>query len=469
MCENCFMATVEKQYAEALVALTAISTDAAPYSELTDGALLELTRLCSLVHRAADTHAALIAGEVARRSAPNLGYSGLAQAAGYRTPEELLRSTTGSTATEASLAVRVGRLATGDDPREWLAPITTAIGGGELSVAAAESISVGLGPPSPAVSAGELAAAAVQLCDEAATIDADRLLKRARQLRDELDAAGVGDREAARREQRSLKFYHRSDGMSRLSWVMDPETAATVREVYDRMTSPKLGGPRFVEEKALLLSNLIANDSRTTEQLASDGFAELLRHGADADSSQLLGTGAPAIRVLVTETARRERSGHGYFEGQSDPISIETVERLSCGATIATIAFGESGQPLDVGRERRLFTRRQRVALAARDGGCRWPGCERPPSWTEAHHVDHWARDGGRTDTAGGILLCKHHHLLVHNNRWEIHREGADYWLTPPPERDPLQRPIPMPSRSRSRSRSRAWTELQGQRQSQGA
>jgi hypothetical protein len=186
----------------------------------------------------------------------------------------------------------------------------------------------------------------------------------------------------------------------------------------------------------------IADDPRTTEQLASDVFLQLLRAGADADSSQLLSSGAPSVRVVIAADADR-----GHLEGQHDPISADTVERLRCSGTITPIVVRD-GQPIDVGRDQRLFTHRQRVALAARDGGCRWPGCDRPPSWTEAHHINHWARDNGRTDVADGILLCRHHHLLAHNNHWEVTRDGPDYWLVPPPEQDPRQRPRPMPSTS---------------------
>ena len=117
------------------------------------------------------------------------------------------------------------------------------------------------------------------------------------------------------------------------------------------------------------------------------------------------------------------------------------------------ILFDQSGEVLDVGREQRTFTRRQRIALAARDGGCRFPGCDRPASWTEAHHIVEWSR-GGCTDVADGILLCKHHHLLIHNNGWRIERERADYFLLPPIDHDPLRRRIPMPSKNRTYRRA---------------
>jgi len=154
------------------------------------------------------------------------------------------------------------------------------------------------------------------------------------------------------------------------------------------------------------------------------------------------------VRVLVTAEALRDRDGHGRLEGCDEAVSIETVERIACTHGTMGLAFDPDGQPLDVGREQRLYTRRQRIALAARDGGCRWPGCERPPSWTEAHHTKHWHRDDGPTDVADGLLLCRHHHLLLHNNHWEIARDGGRFWLTPPINVDAAQTPVLMPSRS---------------------
>jgi hypothetical protein len=407
----------------ALAAVVRLGADAATLSALDDASLLQLTRLSGELARAVSANAALIAGEVDRRS---VGSTGLAQAAGYRTAHELVRSVTGGTKNEAAQAVAVGRMTTGRDERGWLAPVGAGVSSGSLLPSAAQAIANGLS--GTGVADDELGAAAAQLCDEAQSLDADRLFLRARALRDELDEAGIADRESQRREQRSLRFSRRADGMSRLTWDLDPETAAMVGEVYDRATSPRRGGPRFDSAEA----TRIADDPRTTEQLASDVFTELLRAGAEADSSRLLSSGAPSVRVVVSSIALAERVGHGQIEGQADPVSIETVERLACSGGVVAVRFDEHGQPLDVGREHRLFTARQKVALAIRDGGCRWPGCERPPSWTEAHHVNHWARDGGRTDVADGVLLCRHHHLLLHNNHWEIERRGDELWLVPP-------------------------------------
>jgi len=298
--------------------------------------------------------------------------------------------------------------------------------------------------------------------------------------------------------------------MTRLVWIMDPETAAVGADLYDRLTSPRGAGPRFVDKGrpgshapgshapgsnapgsnaagshapgsnapgsnapgSVTSDHDVSDhdvshqdvfhhgalgsqsgtrfdlDTRSTAQLASDVFLELLRHGAEANSSELLGGGAPVVRVLVTLDALRARRGAGRIEGQTEAISIGTVERLACSGSASEIVFDDNFQPLNVGREQRMFTRTQRIALAARDGGCRFGGCERPPSWCEAHHIQQWDRDHGATDIANGILLCRHHHLLLHNNGWEINRNGAEYSLIPPRTVDVTKQPRPMQSKS---------------------
>jgi hypothetical protein len=110
--------------------------------------------------------------------------------------------------------------------------------------------------------------------------------------------------------------------------------------------------------------------------------------------------------------------------------------------------FDTNGQVVNVGRDQRLFTSLQRIGLAVRDGGCRFPECDRPPPWTEAHHIDEWHRHGGRTDIADGVLLCRHHHMLVHNNGWRVTRIANDYFVVPPPGADGPSMPIPAPSKS---------------------
>ena len=453
-----------ERYRAAAAVLADLPNDAALYACASESALLEANQLYAASQVALRNGGAFIAGEIAHRSAPELGSQGLAQRSGHRTPEQFIKTTNGVTGRDAVTAVRVGSLmreaavegevdlATGvvaTQTQPWLSPVTDALGSRSISIEAAEAIRSGLGSPNSAISEEQLQDAASQLVDAARSLDPDALAREARAFRDELDVEGAKLREDERRQKRSLRLYVQPDGTTKLVWIMDPETAATVRDLYDRTTSPKLGGVRFVDSERQTLADSILADERTPEQIASDGFEQLLKLGADANPDFLLGSGAPVLRLTATQTAFERGTGLARIEGEATPVSISSAWRLSCDAGVAGFVLADDGHVVNFGREQRFFTRKQKEALAILWGGCACPGCPRPPSWTEAHHIVFWKRDGGKTDLADGILLCRYHHLLFHNNGWEIFRDQNNrYWLIPPPERDPAQTPIELMSKN---------------------
>jgi hypothetical protein len=138
------------------------------------------------------------------------------------------------------------------------------------------------------------------------------------------------------------------------------------------------------------------------------------------------------------------------IQDTGEAVTIGTVRREICTGGTVPVVLDDDGQCVNVGREQRLFTARQRTGLGVRDGGCIWPGCDRPPSWTEAHHINQWKRDHGKTDIADGVLLCKHHHLLLHNNGWDIARTGGRYTLIPPRSIDPKREGRHLVTKSRA-------------------
>ena len=430
---------------------------------LNDDGLLAAQRTVAEIRRRADAAAAVIAGEIGHRSRRELGDSGLARRLGARTPEILVARVAGTSAREATSLVRVGAVMTmpatdaaTPAPAPWLTRVAAAVRAGELSVDAADAIRVGLGEPDDFVSTESLAEAVDALLVLASSLTIEQLAVRARDERAELDVAQVRDREKALRERRFLRVVPQSDGMTRLTGLLDPESAAIVVGAYDAATSPRRGGPRFVDPESVDRAERMLADERDIEQIALDTFVDLIRVGTEVAPDALLGSKKPAVRVLVTERDLASRHGIARIEGQTDPISIETAERHACGAGIIPIVFDAGLQVVNLGRKQRLFTPRQRAGLAARDGGCLFPGCDRPPSWCEAHHINEWKRDRGRTDVADGVLLCRHHHLLVHNNGWRVARRKTDYFLVPPAAVDAKQAPIPAPSKSALMRRMRS-------------
>ena len=449
--------------AAAHAAAAALPADLSLISASSDEQLLRAQASLAEIERIQGAFSSLLAGELVHRSRPELGYAGLAQRTGHRTAKGLIQHTTGGSGRRAAELVTVGVMArTAADPSDtvtepWLSPVGAAVKAGFLSIGAAAAIRSGLGVPtaqddSATVTSAHLRVAAQTLLAEAARLDVDQLLTRARQLRDDLDIKGIGDREREIYEARSFRRVKRPNGLSRYIWDPDIETSAYVDDMFDKITAPRRG-VRFVDKRDQARADALATDSRTTDQYVHDAIAALLRIGASAetdDSKAIVGVRQPVVTVLTTQKQLDDGQGRGWIEGVSVPVSLATVERMACTGSVQSIAFDEHNDPLRLEREQRLFSRKQRIVLAARDGGCSIPGCDRPASWTEAHHIRYWSRDGGGTNIEEGILLCRHHHMLMHNNGWEIVRRDHEFWLIPPPDIDPTQTPRHMPSKSRA-------------------
>lgn len=400
-------------------------------SRADDLVVIEAMRAWARARREVDAALATLAGIVAARSTLELGYDGLAQRAGARTADGLVSQLTGTSGPEARAITAVGSMMS--DPAPWLGEVARQVSVGELSVGAAAAIQSGLGSPSPTVAADDLADAAHSLLQSAGSLPPEKVAQRAREWRDELDEAGVLDREATLREKRFLRLTRQPDGMTRLVGLLDPESAALVTDAVDAVTSPRRGGPRFVDPDAAARAEAIVRDERSTEQLALDALVEMVRIAASADDGRVFGTRKPSVRVHVTAADLTRGAGAAHLEGQTSAVSVATVERIACRDGFLAIEFDSRGTALRLGSSKRTFSDGQKAVLAGIWGGCAVGECDRPPSWTEAHHIDQWHRDHGPTDVENGILLCRHHHLLVHNNGWKVQRRGDEYLLEPPP------------------------------------
>jgi hypothetical protein len=97
------------------------------------------------------------------------------------------------------------------------------------------------------------------------------------------------------------------------------------------------------------------------------------------------------------------------------PVRSELARRLACDASLMRVVMNGRSEPLDVGRRTPVVSAAIRRAVIVRDRGCRFPGCDRPQAWCDAHHVVHWA-DGGPTSLANLLLLCRRHHGMVHRS-----------------------------------------------------
>lgn len=303
---------------------------------------------------------------------------------------------------EASTHVRVARAG-----RDLLAPAVSELREGRVSIdhLAAVERSVRRLP------ANVVAEAIEALTDLAPLVDVGRLRTAGRALQHAVDPDGAL-RECERQyDRRYLQLSPLLDGMVAVDGLLDPEGAAAV-------------------EAALAPSLVPAGDHdlRTAAQRRADGFVEVARSAMDSDAATTLSGQPVQIQVLVpwhTLTSAADPSstvstpllGQSLREGLA--LTPQAAKRLGCDAAVARLVFGPDGVPLDLGRSQRLFSPAQRRALAVRDGGCRFPRCPRPPRFTDAHHIVPWSQ-GGASDLDNALLLCRHHHRLVHEGDWHI-------------------------------------------------
>lgn len=162
---------------------------------------------------------------------------------------------------------------------------------------------------------------------------------------------------------------------------------------------------------------------RTPQQRRADALAALILHPRPTRS----GAAAPAVRNQMIVVVHADGSAEIPAVG---PLPRAEVERLACISDLYGAVFSADGQPLWLGNAVRLATDDQWRALIARDGGC--VGCNADPSRCEAHHIK-WVRNGGETDIDNLVLLCSHHHHLVHDKGWGLVRDGNSRWTLAPP------------------------------------
>jgi hypothetical protein len=250
-------------------------------------------------------------------------------------------------------------------------------------------------------------------------------------IRLQLDPDGVLADDNHAHERRWFECEQTYGGVFILRGALDAEGGALVKTAIDALSHAMSRGETRSgsQRRADALVDLAATQLRCGDHRDVHGqrphltvtvSAETLRAGADA---------APAVL-----------SGVG-------PIHPATARRIACDAvrtvvTVATLGLTddaaastvESGRtlPLSVGRATRTIPAPIRTALRLRDQGCRFPGCDRPPAWTDGHHIIHWS-DGGPTELDNLVSLCRPHHRAVHEQGWRIHIDGRRAVVDPPP------------------------------------
>ncbi|MDQ6719856.1 MAG: HNH endonuclease [Candidatus Dormibacteraeota bacterium] len=227
-----------------------------------------------------------------------------------------------------------------------------------------------------------------------------------RHYRHALDPKGYAAEQNELVENRRLSLSTWDDGSLLLNGVLDPVGGAALRTALEPLA--RRSG---------------AHDDRNRERRLADALVELATGGEQVAHIQVTSSLETLLGLPGAPAAEMEFSL---------PVSSKTVERLACDCSITRVLLDSESMVIDVGRAKRVVSGPGRRALKARDGSCRWPGCDRPASWSAAHHVVHWIH-GGTTDLNNLILLCHRHHWMVHEGNWQLVRTDEGRLLPIPP------------------------------------
>jgi hypothetical protein len=240
------------------------------------------------------------------------------------------------------------------------------------------------------------------LLDNAAAFDAAKLHVLARRILQHLDQDGKApdDRELAE-PARELHLSSRKDGSVVFRGKVDPETGAKWAALLDPLARPTS-----------------ADDARTTPHRQGDAFAEIIDLAASSDDLPDAGGERPHLALTMSLRDLQEQRGTAEVDGMG-PVDAASARRIACDSTVFRAVLAAKSEVLDIGRATRAIPTPIRRALIIRDGGCAFPTCDRRPRQCEGHHAVHWA-EGGPTSLDNLVLLCGHHHRLIHHSHWQV-------------------------------------------------
>jgi hypothetical protein len=139
-------------------------------------------------------------------------------------------------------------------------------------------------------------------------------------------------------------------------------------------------------------------------------------------------------------------------------VSAETLRRVACDCGL--VAVNSAGESLNIGRRTRSIPPAIRRVLLLRDRGCAFPGCTHD-RFLHGHHVKHWLH-GGETSADNLVLLCTHHHHLVHEGGWSVERAVHGQWLFVSPDGARVEAAVRPPITSDTLTWLREWADERG-------
>ncbi|MBZ5738026.1 HNH endonuclease [Nocardioides mangrovi] len=261
------------------------------------------------------------------------------------------------------------------------------------------------------------------LLDLAMDHDATALDRLGRRLWEVIDPDGADAREAEileRQEAKALrsmylKVWEDGDGSTCGAFKMPQLGGAALRKILAAVMAAKHQNAT----KGAGTGHLAA--VRTGPEAQGQAFYELLMRFPKNKLPKLGGLNATLLVTISEESLLGRREQAGTILDTGDRISPALARQLACEAGILSVVLGGESEVLDLGREQRLHSQAQRIAITIRQGGqCATEGCDRT-NGLHAHHLIEWAK-GGPTDLANAVGLCHWHHMRAHDNAYGMSR-----------------------------------------------
>jgi hypothetical protein len=341
---------------------------------------------------------------------------------------DVLRLTPHQAAARYDAAIDLGprRGLTGEVLPPLLPAVAAAQADGVVSAEHAAVITRVIEDLPPVMEPEQVAAVEQRLVAEAARFDPSVLARIGRHLLERINPDGTEGRDTEHERRRHATLTARRDGSGDLHARLTPAALAQWQAVLDPLAAPRP-------------SDTDGPDPRSPGQRLHDALADAA--GLLLASDALPPSGGTPATVLLTMSLDQLETRTGLVTtAHGGTLSVSAALARAGEASVIPVVLDSTGI-LAYGQARRTASVGQRYALAARDQGCCFPGCDAPPGWTQVHHIVPWAL-GGRTDLDNECLLCGHHHREHEIRGWTVTIEnGQPYWI-PPPWIDPRQTPI---------------------------
>jgi hypothetical protein len=263
------------------------------------------------------------------------------------------------------------------------------------------------------------------LLEQASEDDPRALARFGARVRDIVDPDGPpppADDEPVRPE-RELRRRIKRDGSMEFSGRLDAESA----QLFQAVLAPFDKSDPGVE------------DHRGYAERAGDALVDVLKLAGNCPDLPTHNGVKTEVALTVSWETLRDALDDVVLPGGGQ-LTAGEARRIACDSHILPAVMNGNSKPVDVAVPAYVVPAHMRRALVLRDQGCAFPACDRPASACDSHHIREWLR-GGPTQLDNLVLLCGHHHRLIHRSEWTVALVNDQAVFTPPAYVDPHQRP----------------------------